>query len=69
MDLTPTPEQLELAGAVRRVCSRWFTRERVRAAETTAGIDADGWRALDEAGVFGLLTSSLSRTTVPFLVF
>jgi alkylation response protein AidB-like acyl-CoA dehydrogenase len=49
-----TREQEDLRDGIRRLCAGRFPMARVRAAEATGGIDLDGWRELEEAGVFAL---------------
>jgi alkylation response protein AidB-like acyl-CoA dehydrogenase len=43
------PDELALRDGIRELCRKRFPIERVR-----EGFDRDGWRALGEAGVFGL---------------
>jgi alkylation response protein AidB-like acyl-CoA dehydrogenase len=54
VDLTLTPDQEDLRDGIRRLCAGRFPMARIRAAETTGGIDPDGWQDLVDAGVFAL---------------
>jgi alkylation response protein AidB-like acyl-CoA dehydrogenase len=54
VDFTLTADQEDLRDGMRRLCAGRFPMARLRAAEATDGVDADGWRELEEAGVFAL---------------
>jgi alkylation response protein AidB-like acyl-CoA dehydrogenase len=54
VDFALTADQEDLRDGIRRLCAGRFPMARVRAAEATGGIDVDGWRELEEAGVFAL---------------
>ncbi len=55
MDFELDDDERELAAGVRRLCQGRFPLEAVRArAEGGPVVDRDGWRALADAGVFGL---------------
>ena len=47
-------EERALQAAIRDLCKGVFPMETVRALETSGGVSAETWRALDEAGVFSL---------------
>ncbi len=52
MNFDLSPDERELQEAMRELCTRRFPLERTR-----EGMDREGWRALDEAGVFTLRLS------------
>jgi alkylation response protein AidB-like acyl-CoA dehydrogenase len=54
MDFDLDDDEVALQEGVRKLCEGRFTMERVRATESTAGVDRDGWRELADAGVFAL---------------
>ena len=55
MDFELTDLQTDLADGVRRLCQGRFPLESIRTFESAERVvDRDGWRALGEAGVFGL---------------
>lgn len=54
MDFELSEDEVALQEGVRKLCEGRFTIERVRATESTAGVDRDGWRDLADAGVFAL---------------
>jgi acyl-CoA dehydrogenase len=54
MDFTPSEEQRELAGLVRRITSGRLTQDRLKESEAEpAHVDRELWRALADAGVLG----------------
>ena len=54
MDFTLTEDQLELRAGVRKMCAGRFPSSRVRAMESTGGVEPAGWQELEAAGVFSL---------------
>ena len=57
MDFDLSEDEVALQEGVRKLCEGRFTMERVRATESTGGVDRDGWRELADAGVFALRLS------------
>jgi alkylation response protein AidB-like acyl-CoA dehydrogenase len=54
VDFELSEDEVALQEGVRKLCEGRFTIERVRATESAAGVDRDGWRELADAGVFAL---------------
>jgi alkylation response protein AidB-like acyl-CoA dehydrogenase len=54
MDFELSDDEVALQEGVRSLCAGRFPMERVRATESTGGLDGDGWRELADAGVFAL---------------
>ncbi|HZR14605.1 MAG TPA: acyl-CoA dehydrogenase family protein [Acidimicrobiia bacterium] len=54
MDFELSEDEVALQDGVRKLCEGRFTMERVRATESTGGVDREGWRDLADAGVFAL---------------